>query len=183
MCKHADQTKRIIDHLLSEVYPGLMSKIKYALSCVYQESSDAPDKLVMIDLIGDLKNEFGSLITYEQKLVFPSVLKVFLTKKENERLPNLVDLLQLTKSKEYKIMHHVKRLMNMLEKPMWDTTEQEILAKAFVNEFMLEKQLWYQMIDDRINTCGCFRRNYSEIEKMYNKRVDMFNGRHQEKNQ
>ncbi|MBH2004543.1 MAG: hypothetical protein I8H66_07630 [Sphingobacteriia bacterium] len=183
MCKHADQTKRIIDHLLSEVYPGLMSKIKYALSCVYQESSDAPDKLVMIDLIGDLKNEFSSLITYEQKLVFPSVLKVFLTKKENETLPNLVDLLQLTKSKEHKIMHHVKRLMNMLEKPMWNTTEQEILAKAFVNEFMLEKQLWYQMIDDRINTCGCFRRNYNEIEKMYNKHGDVSNGRHQGKNQ
>lgn len=66
---------------------------------------------------------------------------------------------------------------------MWDTTEQEILVKAFVNEFMLEKQLWYQMIDDRINTCGCFRRNYSEIERQYNKHGEVNNGRHQGKNQ
>ena len=170
MCKHADQTKIIIDHLLEEVYPLLGLKIKYALDCNNLQHSIAPEKQVMTELITDLKNEFNSLVTYEQKLVFPSVLKVFLANKDNETLPNLGDLLQLTKSKEHKLMHHARRLALMLEVPMWDTQAQAILAKAFLTDFTIEKLNWYKMIEDRTKSCSCFKKNYFKGENLYQKK-------------
>lgn len=170
MCKHADHTKEIIDHLLEEVYPLLELKIKYALDCTNLQHSSAPEKQVMTDLITDLKNEFHSLVTYEQKLVFPSVLKVFLAKKENENLPNLGDLLQLTKSKEHKLNHRAKRLALMLEVPMWDTQAQNILANAFLTDFATEKLNWYKMIEDRTNSCSCFKKNYFKMVQLYQKK-------------
>ena len=80
MCEHAHQAKQMIDYLTASVYPMLGSKITNALHCKHLEHKHIPEKQVMVNLIGDLKNEFSSLITYEQKLVFPSVLKVFETK-------------------------------------------------------------------------------------------------------
>ncbi len=167
MCKHADETKIMINHLLEEVYPLLALKIKYALECNHLQHSLAPEKQVMNDLMTDIKNEFQSLVTYEQKLVFPSVLKIFLATKEQDIMPNLGDLLQLTKSKEHKLMHKIRRLALMLEDPQWDIEAQSILAKAFLTNFTTEKLNWYKMIENRTKSCSCFKKNYFKLEKSY----------------
>ncbi len=171
MCKHADNTKQIIDHILGEVYPQLTAKIIYAVNCLRSEQSEAPDKYVVMNIIADLRNEFNSLVTYEQKLVFPSVLKVFLTVKENEPIPNLVELLKLTKSKEYKLMHHVKKIDALIEHSLWNSAAQQVLTKAFSHEFIVEKKAWYKMIDERLNTCNCFKKNYFEMAKFYDQNI------------
>ena len=168
MCEHANQTNEFMNHLTLELYPALGQKIHNALNCSFMQGSETPEKQVMADLISDIKNEFHSLITYEKKLVFPSVLKVCEEKKENEKLPNLLDLLQLTRSKEHKLMHHVRRLIILLEVPLWNTREQEELARAFSHDFAAKKLEWYKLIEELVNTCDVFHKNYMEIVKLFN---------------
>jgi len=171
MCKHAENTKQMIDHLLVNVYPQLNIKITDALTCLETAQAFSPDLHVMFNLINEVKNELTSLITYEQKLVFPSVLKVFHSESVNTTMPNLADLLQLTRSKEHKLMHHIKKIALMLQKPLWDAKAQQIMVTAFVTDFVEEKAAWYRMIDDRLNSCSCFKKNYFEITKLQTKKL------------
>lgn len=171
MCKHAENTKQIIDHILIDVYPQLNNKIADALACLETVQVSSPDLHVMFNLINEVKNELTSLLTYEQKLVFPSVLKVFLSKSVNTPMPNLADLLQLTRSKEHKLMHHIKKIALMLQKPLWEVKAQQILVDAFFTDFVEEKAAWYKMIDERLNSCNCFKKNYFEIAKTEDKKI------------
>ena len=171
MCKHAENTKQIIDHLLVDVYPQLNNKIADALNCLETTLDSSPELPVMINLINEVKNELTSLVTYEQKLVFPSVLKVFHSESVNTPMPNLADLLQLTRSKEHKLMQHIKKLALMLQTPLWETKAQQLLVTAFVTAFVEEKAAWYKMIDDRLNSCSCFMKNYFEITKLQAKKI------------
>ena len=160
MCKHADHTNEIIDHLKIDVYPLLQSTISNSIDCKFLKESNAPEKPIVIDLLVQIKNEFQSLITYEKKLVFPSVLKVFKAKKSSTSLPNLNDLLQLTKSKEHKLIHHIAKLELALKHKKWDSVLQYNLIHVFLENFVREKLLWNKMIQDRIESCGCFKRNF-----------------------
>lgn len=109
-----------------------------------------------------IKNDFSSLVTCEQKLVFPSVMKVFNAKTAKEvPMPNLFDMMQLTRSKEHKIMAHVNTLSNLLSTNTWNkgAIKQHDLVHAFSESFMKEKYKWNKMIEDRLNACSCFRSN------------------------
>jgi len=160
MCNHADHTNKIIDHLKIEVYPLLQSAISSSIDCKFLKESSAPEKPIVMELLDQIENEFQSLITYEQKLVFPSVLKVFKAKKSSTSLPNLSDLLQLTKSKEHKLIHHIAKLELALKHKKWDSVLQDNLVYIFLEDFVHEKLLWNKMIQDRIESCGCFKRNF-----------------------
>ena len=167
MCKHADHTKEIIDHLLKDVYPLLNQEISSVIQCTNLDLSKVPEKDLVKDLLINLKNEFHSLVTYEAKLVFPSVLKVFNAKKEQTALPNLVDLFQLTRSKEHKINHYVKKIEALLSNHLWETNMLDHLVDSFKSNFVNEKDLWNKMIQDRIASCGCFKKNYFEMARFY----------------
>lgn len=167
MCKHADHTKEIIDHLLKDVYPLLNQEINNAEQCTNLELSKVPEKEMIKDLLINLKNEFHSLATYEEKLVFPSVLKVFSAKKEQTALPNLVDLLKLTRSKEHKINHYIKKIEALVSNHLWETNRQDNLVEVFKNNFIKEKAVWNKMIEDRVASCGCFKKSYFEMARFY----------------
>ncbi len=167
MCKHADNTKEIIDHLIKDVYPLLNQEIDKAAHCTNLELSNVPEKEMVKDLLIHLKNEFHSLATYEEKLVFPSVLKVFNAKKEQTVLPNLVDLLRLTRSKEHKINDYVKKINILISNHLWETELQDHLVEMFSNNFFKEKAVWNNMIEDRVASCGCFKKNYFEMARLY----------------
>ncbi len=167
MCKHADHTKEIIDHLLKDVYPLLDLRINNALQCFNLGGSIAPEKDLVNDLLVNLKNEFHSLTTYEEKLVFPSVLKVFHAKKAKTTLPNLGDLLQLTNRKENRINHYVAKIDQLINNHLWDTENQEELVNAFSHNFVTEKASWNKMIQDRITSCDCFKKNYFDVARLY----------------
>lgn len=162
MCKHADQTEEFILHLLENVYPCLELKLQNAIHCVFLKEFDEEHKTYLIELMEILRNDFGSLVTCEQKLVFPSVMKVFNAKAAKEVTnPNLFDLMQLTRSKEHKIMTHVHNLTSLLETNTFKSgaIKQHDLANAFTNNFVYEKYRWNKMIEDRLNACSCFRSN------------------------
>lgn len=162
MCKHADQTAEFIQHLLENVYPCLDLKIHNAISCTYLNDYHQDQRAHLVDLMHVIRNDFNSLVTCEQKLVFPSVMKVFGAKTASEApIPNLFDLMQLTRSKEHKIMSHVQQLVSLLETNIWKhgAIKQHDLAESFTNSFLKEKNRWNKMIEDRLNSCSCFRSN------------------------
>src|SRR5574343_450602 len=162
MCKHADQTAEFIAHLLDNVYPCLELKIQNAIHCPFLKDYDAEATAYLKDLMQQIKNDFSSLVTCEQKLVFPSVMTVFNAKTAKEvPMPNLFDMMQLTRSKEHKIMAHVNTLSNLLSANTGKkgAIKQHDLAHAFSESFMKEKYKWNKMIEDRLNACSCFRSN------------------------
>lgn len=162
MCKHADQTAEFIAHLLDNVYPCLELKIQNAIHCQFLTDYDAEATAYLKELMQQIKNDFSSLVTCEQKLVFPSVMKVFNAKSAKEvPMPNLFDLMQLTRSKEHKIMAQVNTLTSLLSTNTWNKVaiKQHDLANAFNDSFVKEKYQWNKMIEDRLNACSCFRSN------------------------
>lgn len=162
MCNHADQTNEFIQHLLKNVYPCLDLKLQNAINCDHLNGISSEKKDYLLELMNNLRNDFSSLVTCEEKLVFPSVMKVFNAKTiKDVPLPNLIDLMQLTRSKEHKIMSHVNDLATLLETSTWVNTaiKQHALANAFLKEFVHEKYRWNKMIEDRLNSCNCFRSN------------------------
>lgn len=162
MCKHADQTAEFIAHLLDNVYPCLELKIQNAIHCPFLNDYDAEATAYLKELMQQIKNDFSSLVTCEQKLVFPSVMKVFNAKSAKEvPMPNLFDLMQLTRSKEHKIMAQVNTLTSLLSTNTWNKVaiKQHDLANAFNDSFLKEKYKWNKMIEDRLNACSCFRSN------------------------
>lgn len=162
MCKHADQTEEFIHHLLEDVYPCLELKLQNSIQCVYLKEYEEEQTSYLVELMHLLQNEFTSLVTCEQKLVFPSVMKVFNAKAAKEvQIPNLFDLMQLTRSKEHKIMTHVHNLVSVLETNTFKNgaIKQHDLAHSFINNFVNEKYRWNKMIEDRLNSCSCFRSN------------------------
>jgi hypothetical protein len=68
-------------------------------------------------------------------------------------------------------MQHIKKLALMLQTPLWETKAQQLLVTAFVTAFVEEKAAWYKMIDDRLNSCSCFKKNYFEITKLQAKKI------------
>lgn len=162
MCKHADQTAEFIAHLLDNVYPCLELKIQNAIHCPYLKEFDLEATSYLQELMQQIKNDFSSLVTCEQKLVFPSVMKVFNANSAKEvPIPNLFDLMQLTRSKEHKIMAQVNSLTSLLSTNTWNKAaiKQHDLANAFNESFVKEKYKWNKMIEDRLNACSCFRSN------------------------
>ncbi|WP_439506275.1 hypothetical protein [Sediminibacterium sp.] len=162
MCKHADQTEELIKHLLENVYPCLELKLQNAINCNFLKEYDEEQQAYLVELMQNLRNDFSSLVTCEQKLVFPSVMKVFNAKSSKELvLPNLFDLMQLTRSKEHKIMAHVHHLTSALDTNTFKNgaIKQHDLAESFSGTFIKEKFRWNKMIEDRLNSCSCFKSN------------------------
>lgn len=162
MCKHADQTEEYIYHLLENVYPCLELKIQNAINCSYLKVIKNEQKEYLLELMQSLRIDFNSLVSCEEKLVFPSVMKIFNAKTSKEvPMPNLLDLMQLTRSKEHKIMIHVNSLTDLLKMNSWEHLgiKQQDLAESFTMNFVKEKYRWNKMIEDRLNACTCFRSN------------------------
>jgi hypothetical protein len=75
----------------------------------------------------------------------------------------LFDLLQLTRKKEEKINHYVLKIALLISNHLWKTQKQEDLVNAFTGSFATEKTGWNKMIQDRIASCGCFKKHYFEM--------------------
>lgn len=162
MCQHADHTQERIQHLQDNVYPCLLIKLNNASNCAYLQALPDAQKSPLLEAIAALRQEFQSLITYEAKLVFPAVMKVFEAKKGEKGLPNLADLIQLTRSKEQKMKAHLQRIEGLLQSQIWANGgyKQKALVETFQHEFSTEKTLWNSMVEDRLTNCRCFRKEF-----------------------
>lgn len=162
MCKHIDQTEEFIRYLLENLYPCLELKLQNAINCTYLKNYDEENQSTLIELMKDLRNDFSSLVTCEEKLVFPSVMSVFIVKTAKDVLvPNLFDLMQLTRSKEHKIETNVNYLNSILATHTFKNgaIKQHDLAKSFSVDFVKDKYRWNKMIEDRLISCNCFQSN------------------------
>jgi len=165
MCAHADNTNETIELLVQKLYPAIQHQFILISSCndCVTSNPDNPNA-ALYNLLNELKNEFQSLITYENKLVFPSVIKVFDKKgaNENSPTPSIADLLKLTKSKEQKIVQLATEVQ--AEISMMDLADKEAtvnkLIHLFQNDFVSEKNKWNNMIQARLDSCSCFIKQY-----------------------
>lgn len=161
MCAHADNTIETIEELAQKLYPAIQEQFIFISSCndCINSNPDHPNA-ALYNLINELKNEFQSLVTYENKLVFPSVIKVFDKKEKNDGspMPSIADLLKLTKSKELKILELVAEVQ--IEIFLLDLADKDTainkLIHFFQNDFVIGRNKWNSMIQARLNTCSCF---------------------------
>jgi hypothetical protein len=161
MCKHVQHLGEQVRKFQEITYPHLTVVLSHALQCNVASQSAIPEKKVAKDVIQAIQSEFHSLITYEQKLVFPAILQLFDHKHRSKHTPDLAHLLQLTKSKEHKLHGFVGTLYAVLQTDalqIHSGCEARVVSK-FEDMFFPEKQIWNQMIADRINHCACFRKN------------------------
>jgi hypothetical protein len=161
MCEHYDNTNKTIKILVQKLYPSIQHQFILIGPCneCVSTNPDNPNA-ILYHLLNKLKNEFQSLVTYEIKLVFPSVIKVFDKKgmDKNSPLPSIAELIQLTKSKEQKILQLVNKVD--AEILMMDLTDINFainkLIRIFLNDFIIERNKWNKMIQERLNSCSCF---------------------------
>ncbi len=98
MCATVNKYERKIDKLQKIVYPQISALLE-EISC-YRNLFDYDTLEENITL---LTNEFNSLTSLEEKLIFPAIVAVFNTKESNSHFPNIAEIVQLTASKETKI--------------------------------------------------------------------------------
>ncbi len=170
MCQHGDSTKSIIACLVQELYPAIQHQFILISSANDDEQivSDV-SRESLFELVNDLKNEFQSLTSYENRLVFPSVLKAFDRKLEHTDTgtANIAELQQLTLGKEQKIAQIISDLCHEInELPTGTASEIHRLVDLFNNDFTGQRMKWNKMIHDRLNNCACFIRmnDHNKIE-------------------
>ena len=160
MCQHGDLTKSLIEGLVQELYPAIQHQFIVVSSADNNlHAANDPRHQLVQELINDLKNEFQSLISYENKLVFPSVLRAFDKKTDHApaATPNIAELQSLTAIKEQKIAHILDNLSSEIDRPpVAPDNEIHKLIRLFTNDFTMERIKWNKMIRNRLNSCACF---------------------------
>lgn len=136
--------------LIHELYPS----IQYQLVLITSENDlanaeDSKNKK-MFELLNGLKNEFQSLTTYENKLVFPFVLKKAETHKQagNTQQINIADLQQLTMGKEKRLVQLAEKLSSEIKKSKLSKKDNSIakLTEVFKKDFTDQKNKWNTII-------------------------------------
>lgn len=164
-CDHLEATSRHIQKIVQEIYPELQYRLVLigSYSNFATAASDDPFISELLVLANELKSVFHTLATYETKLVFPSVLKYFNKNgaEINGQLPDIAELLSMTKSKEKQLLKLCDEINLRLKKT--DTAgfpQKENIALTvsfFQNDFKKTKAQWNEMLKDRMNNCACFR--------------------------
>lgn len=152
MCNHLDISKTIIEEITHHVYPA----IEMQFIQINAENNEA----LLEELMNKLQNEFRALVNCEKMMVFPSVLKIFNKEREVDQvLPNLIDLMQLTRNKEAKIAILITDLKHFLNQHAECENFRSVnsLIHLFEASFFPMKIKWNQMIDERSKTCACFQ--------------------------
>lgn len=152
MCNHLDTSKMLIEEITHQVYPA----IEMQFIQLFSEKNDS----LLEELLNKLQNEFRSLINCEKMMVFPSILKVFNKERDEDgNLPNIADLMQLTRNKEAKMAILIADLKHFLTQYPSAEHDQQVkqLIATFEQSFFPMKIKWNQMIDERSKTCACFQ--------------------------
>lgn len=162
MCKHAEQLGFLVNKFQYTTYPHLNMVLLHAMQCKAGNTDESPESQVAKEVITSIKSEFVSLITYEQKLVFPAILRLFGKKDKAEHTPDLANLLQLTKSKEHKIQCTINTLDKILQTEALEKYSgcQLRVIEDFNQVFFPEKEAWNALIAARIDNCACFRKGF-----------------------
>ncbi len=146
----AKLTGECIKNLIHELYPSIQYQFVLITSENDLANTDNGANKKMNELLNGLKNEFQSLTSYENKLVFPSVLKKFETNKQSDNTQqiNIADLQQLTIGKEHRLMQMSDKLSSEIKKSKQSKKDSSIikLTQIFKNDFAVQKSKWNQII-------------------------------------
>ena len=160
MCSHADNSAQIIAHLTDEVYADISQEINAVGETLFVEKNGKYSAAIRA-IFSALKSEIQSLVIYDTRLVFPSVLKVFSKAPNTGVQPNVAELQTLTKIKAHRIGALCAELETLCEtenSPSPKIRFQKIIT-LLKDDFAGGRRLWDAMIDERLNTCACFRKN------------------------
>ncbi len=152
MCGHSDSADKIIQKIVHEVYPAIKEQF-------YLAETDVDDVHFYVALTA-LKTEFSLLSTYETRLVFPSILKVFNTKHHTAlpELPNIAELQQLTRHKEQRLLQLVQGFAKEYAKTEMKNPAVDKLIRLFYEDFTLIKNEWNNMVSVWQKGCACFQK-------------------------
>lgn len=153
MCGHSDSADKITRRIMEELYPTIKEQFSLA-------ETDIDDVHCYVALT-TLKTEFFLLSTYETRLVFPSILKVFNTKHLTElpELPNVAELHQLTRHKEQRLLQLVQAFLREYEKAEVPNPAADKLIRLFYEDFTNIKNEWNNMVSIWSKGCACFQRS------------------------
>ncbi|MEY4875714.1 MAG: hypothetical protein RL708_863 [Bacteroidota bacterium] len=163
MCATSSTLKTEIQQMLAGLYSTIQFQfIVVDASFVFNENGNEKNNQLFGAFI-QLRNEFQSLEMYESKLVFPSVIKIFEQKKldKNKTVPNILELLELTKSKENKLFQLIENIELGLKTSdeNFDKNEIEKLISIFKTDFFQQKNDWKKLVEDKLNGCKCLQSN------------------------
>jgi hypothetical protein len=99
-------------------------------------------------LFSALKEEFNSLATYENKLVFPTILHVVRSNKSTPKVQaaNLHELQLLTQNKEKHIAEIADEIKIELSKASFQNPAMQKLLSIFLGSFKTEKGKWHTLL-------------------------------------
>lgn len=152
MCNHLETSKKFIEEITHQAYP----LIELQFIQLFAEEND----WFVEDLLSKLQNEFRSLITCEKTMVFPSILKVFNKEKsEDGSAPNVMEMMNITRNKESKMTLLIEELKTYLimNAQVFQYNELKYLVQLFEQMFVPLKLKWNKMIDQRSESCACFK--------------------------
>ncbi|PZQ98271.1 MAG: hypothetical protein DI539_29515 [Flavobacterium psychrophilum] len=143
--EHKSTAHAVIESLMYELYPVIQHQfVLVALRHDMSTPENSPYNNKVIELVNCLKSEFQSLTNYENRLVFPVVLKREAQYSSNSDTPNFEDLQQLTRGKEQRILQLANDLSIALEKTDLNKTDDSItdLISLFKKDFATYKRKW-----------------------------------------
>lgn len=157
MCGHSDSAEKMIQQIIQKLYPAIDEQF----SLITADSENTQ----IYTALSALKTEFQLLYAYESRLVFPSILKVFNTKHLTElpELPNINELLQLTRHKEQRLLQLVHTFSKEYAKTGAKDLAAEQLILLFDEDFILVKSQWNAIVSGWLKECSCFQRANSFI--------------------
>lgn len=146
MYSHAQTTKDLIQLLMKVIYPSIRYQF---LMVIWKGDFMQEDKTSgSEDVLNNLSSEFNSLFTYETKLVFPVVLRVF--DKESDSLlnteANVHELIELTQKKEKRIRQLLSDLKDSLAADAKRSQPIDLLIETFEKEFFPVKENWNNIL-------------------------------------
>lgn len=155
MCGHADSAEKMIRTIVQDLYP--------AIEAQFLALDTDTDNVHFYVAMNTLKSEFFLLAAYENRLVFPSILKVFNSKQLSElpELPNINELLQLTRHKEQRLMQFVHTFSKEYMKTGVKNQVAEKLIRLFDEDFLKTKSRWNGMVSGWIKECEYFQQTIS----------------------
>lgn len=147
MCTTVNRYQSKIDTLKNKIYPSV-SDLLSEVSC-YRNVFDYDN---LEPSINTLSNEFSSLCSVEEKLIFPAIISVFNTNNGNpDFFPNVQEIVQLTLSKEqkiYKSLLDIQAIVNVDNNHYSNDFEKQVLQLIHIfNEayFPCKKQ-WIALL-------------------------------------
>ncbi|MDA3616452.1 hypothetical protein [Polluticaenibacter yanchengensis] len=161
MCTHYSYGVEITNKITTDVYPYISCLVNEVIEMELQLPEEE-QHVSLLENVYLLKSEFDSLKNYEEKLIFPSVLKVFNSKDNPAVKPtlNLKELEHLTQHKELAILKiinniqlnyhvdHKSALKDILDK----------LIHTLQGDFVEVKNQWRKMLSGWNAECPCFQK-------------------------